>query len=131
MIGITSTLKEYKDHRGTLIPINDIPFDVKRVFFIKDVPIGESRGNHFSKTSSCFYIAIEGECKVELYDGVNKEIHLIRAGDTLLFSKNVWMRLFDFSENTILCVLSDSEYCKDDYCSDIEMLGKCAEELNV
>lgn len=119
------------DNRGTLKALNDIPFNAKRSFIITDVPVNQMRGNHASKSSSFFYWMICGSCKVELDDGKKKEVYSLNENETLLFSKLVWMRIFDFEARSMLCVLADNVYHSSDYITDykefIRMLGanKC------
>lgn len=120
-----------KDDRGSLKALNTIPFDVRRSFIITDVPIGQMRGNHASKSSSFLYWMISGSCKVELDDGEKKEVYSLNENETLSFSKLVWMRIYNFEAKSILCVLADNVYYSSDYITDykefIKMLGanKC------
>ena len=120
MIGKKIPISEYRDSRGVLTAINELPFEVKRVFFIYDVPKEEKRGDHFSKTSKFLYIVIKGFCKVLLEDGFRTELYDLKPGEALLFTKNTWMKIDDFIEGTVLCVLSDNEYKSSDYSSDYE-----------
>ncbi len=131
MIGKKDSLTSYVDDRGSLLPVNKIPFQTKRVLFISDVPSRGERGNHFSKKSDLFYVVVKGECIAELDDGFNKEVTTLRGGDTLLFRKNTWMRIYGFTEGTILCVLSDREYDANDYCSDYGEFLRIVREGNV
>jgi hypothetical protein len=120
MIGKKIPISEYHDSRGVLTAINELPFEAKRVFFIYDVPKEEKRGDHFSKTSKFLYIVIKGCCKVLLEDGFHTELYDLKPGEALLFTKNTWMKIDDFIEGTVLCVLSDNEYKSSDYSSDYE-----------
>ena len=115
MIGNRIKIEKKTDSRGMLTAINDIPFEAKRIFFISDVPKDAVRGGHFSKTSQFLYLVVEGACKVELDNGIEKENHELNMGDGLIFKKNTWMILSGFKEKTILCVLADTEYNPSDY----------------
>ncbi len=130
-IGKKGLAKINYDNRGTLKALNDIPFSAKRSFIITNVPENQMRGNHASISSSFFYWMICGSCKVELDDGKNKEVYSLNENETLLFSKLVWMRIFNFEADSMLCVLADNVYHPSDYITDykefIRILGanKC------
>jgi len=131
MIGKRITLQEYKDDRGDLISVNDIPFSAKRVFFITDVKKGSSRGNHASKTACFMYVLLNGYCKVELDDGYNIELHELTKTEALIFPRNTWMKIFDFEPETILCVLSDVPYHSEDYVNDYEEFCRIVRKTHV
>ena len=95
-----------------------MPVWYKESFFISSVPYDMERGHHASITSSFLYVMVKGTWVVELDDGFLKEKHLLAEGESLYFTKFVWMRIFDFSRDSVLCVLSDNEYNKTDYISD-------------
>lgn len=126
MIGQKVLLNKNSDNRGMLMAINHIPFDAKRQFFISNVPENAVRGNHFSKSSSFLYVVVKGKCKVELDNSIEKETIELSEGEGLLLRPNIWMRIFDFKRNTILCVLSDNEYIASDYVSDYEAFQRIA-----
>lgn len=117
-------IKEHGDERGKLFALEnrkEIPFDIKRIFFISDVREGESRGNHANMESQFVLICVTGKCKIEIDMGEEKEIVVLdRADKALYLSPNVWKRMYDFSEGAVLLVLSDTEYCVDDYIYDYE-----------
>lgn len=131
MIGQKVRLNIHNDDRGSLIAINQIPFCAKRQFFISNVPENAIRGNHFSKSSSFLYVVVKGKCKVELDNGVEKETVELSEGEGFLFYSKIWMRIFDFKRNTILCVLSDREYEDSDYISDYEEFLRIVRNDNV
>ncbi len=124
MIGRYIEVKPFDDDRGTLIPYNDIPFPAKRVFFIKNVPLGEIRGNHFSKTSSFLMIPVNGTCVVELNNGHAIEKYDLSIGKALYFPPQIWIRVHDFSKDAVLCVVSDKEYAPSDYVDDYNEFSK-------
>ena len=131
MIGKRLKIKEYKDERGLLMAVNQMPFNARRMFFISNVPEGADRGNHFSKSSDFLYIIIQGGCKVSLDNGICKELHELTVGDALMFSKETWMRIFDFQDDAILCVLADTEYNALDYESDYDEFCRIVRKKDV
>ena len=131
MIGTKIQIQNHMDSRGILMAVNSIPFEAKRMFFIFDVPQMGIRGEHFSRTSSFFYVVINGSCKVELDNGSNIEEYDLETGYGLLFSKNTWMKIYGFTPDAILCVLADTEYRADDYVSNYEEFLKTVRGENV
>ncbi len=131
MIGKRIEISKHQDIRGLLKSINNIPFEVKRVFFISDVPSDAMRGKHFSKTSQFLYVVVKGSCKVELDNGTEKESHVLNVGDGLQFRKNTWMTLSEFSDDAILCILADTDYRPDDYSDDYNELLRIVRGKNV
>lgn len=126
-------LQEFKvlgDHRGQLIALEankQVPFGVKRVFYIygtqKDVP----RGNHSHYKTKQFLIAVSGSCNVTLDNGKKKEtFNLNQPSVGLLQDALVWGEMHDFSENCILVVLASEHYDESDYIRDY---GKFLEEV--
>lgn len=131
MIGQEIEFNRNIDDRGMLMVVNHLPFEAKRMFFISDVPEGAVRGNHFSKSSGFLYVIIKGKCTVELDNGFSKEIYNLTVGQGLFFSKNTWMRIYDFQKDTILGILSDNEYRSSDYVSDYEEFKRIVREGDV
>lgn len=131
MIGQKFEIQGYHDERGLLMAINHILFEAKRIFIISDVPEGAVRGNHFSKTSEFLYVVVKGGCRVELDNGYYSEIYELSIGDGLQFSKNTWMKLYDFQRESVLCVLSDNEYFSTDYIADYEEFKRIVREEDV
>lgn len=100
----------------------DIPFDIKRIFYIQNVPTGCVRANHASSNSDFLLIAIVGEISVTLENNKGKEIYLLNnSSEGLLVPRMTWMKTHDFSENAILLVVSDKEYKDTNYISDYNM----------
>lgn len=111
-------LPKILDKRGNLSFIesdNHIPFTIKRVFWIYDVPGGENRGGHAYKNSEEFIVAMSGSFDVELDDGKNKQtVHLNRSYNGVYVPKKVWRQFSNFSTNSVAMVLSSTMYdCKD------------------
>lgn len=131
MIGQKIDVKQCQDARGVLIAVNEVPFNAKRLFFISEVVKGAVRGNHFSKTSAFLYVAVKGGCIVDIDDGFHSEKHVLQNGDGLIIPKIVWMKLYDFQEDTVMAVLADTEYKPDDYCSDYNEFMRIVRDKNV
>ena len=107
------------DDRGQLIALEeykDIPFSIKRVYYIFDVEPGVVRGYHAHKSLQQVLICVHGSCKVLLDNGKEKEvITLDRPCEGLYISNSMWREMFDFSKNAVLMVLASDLYDEDDY----------------
>lgn len=107
------------DLRGNLIALEEsknVPFDVKRVFYIFNVSGENSRGNHSHYRTKQLLIAICGRCKVTLDDGkVKKTYTLDKINEGLFQDSLVWGSMHDFSEDCILMVIASSYYDESDY----------------
>jgi hypothetical protein len=92
------------------------PFDVKRVYYLYDVPGGEDRGGHAHKMLQQFIIAVSGAFDVKIDDGINKKIvHLDRPYIGLHIVPGIWRELLDFSSGAICLVLASEGYNEGDY----------------
>lgn len=115
-------LPKILDRRGNLSFIeedNHVPFDIKRVFWIYDVPGGEKRGGHAYKLSEEFIVALSGSFDITLDDGKTREVvHLNRSYNGLYVPKMVWRELSNFSTNSVAMILSSTYYDPDDYIRD-------------
>lgn len=118
-------LKKISDSRGNLTVIEangDIPFDVKRVYYLYDVPGGESRGAHAHKTLYQLIIAASGSFTVTLNDGCKtKSFNLKRSYYGLLIVPGIWRVLDDFSSGSVLLCLASDHYQESDYIRDYKM----------
>lgn len=107
------------DMRGRLMVTEfskNIPFIPKRSFFVHAVPSNKIRGEHAHKKCQQFLIAINGELRVVIDDGINRqEITLDDPGIGLFIQANTWGIQYKFSSNAILCVYASHEYVADDY----------------
>ncbi len=127
-------LKKFKvlgDEKGQLIALEekkDIPFDVKRVFYIYGTLKGIPRGNHSHYKTKQFLVAVNGSCKVTLDNGSEKETYSLDKPNLGLFQDAlVWGEMHDFSEDCVLMVLADTYYDESDYIRDY---SKFLEEAN-
>ena len=112
-------LPKIPDARGSLSFIEagkHIPFEIKRVFYLYDVPGGESRAGHALKTCHQFIVAISGSFDVLLDDGVQKSRHqLNRSYYGLHIPPRVWRVLDNFSSGAVCLVLASESYEADGY----------------
>ena len=96
-----------------------VPFDVKRVFFIYDVPGGESRGGHAHRAISEFIVAASGSFSVTLDDGTNRRtVMLNRPYLGLLVGPGVWLTLDDFSSGAVALVFTSDYFTHSDHIKD-------------
>ncbi len=115
-------LPKISDPRGNLTFIESpqhIPFDIKRVYYLYDVPGGAERGGHAHKELQQLIIAMSGSFDIVLDDGVNKErIHLNRPYFGLYVNTMVWRELDNFSSGSVCMVLASIPYDESDYYRD-------------
>lgn len=113
------------DDRGNLSVIeegNTLPFPIARVYWIYDVPGGESRRGHAFREQDEFIVAISGSFDVVLHDGTGEQrISLNRSYKGIFVPKMTWRRLDNFSTNSLCLVLSSTAYDADDYIRDFEL----------
>ena len=98
-----------------------MPFEIKRSYWIYDVPGGTERGGHAYKENSEFIVALSGSFDVVLHDGEKEwRYSLNRSYYGLLVPKLVWRRMENFSTNSLALVLSSTAYDSDDYIYDFD-----------
>lgn len=117
-------LPKIKDPRGNLSFFengNQIPFDIKRTYWIYDVPGGDVRGSHAFKESHEFVVALSGSFDVVLHDG-EKEVkyNLNRSYFGLYVPNMIWRKLENFSTNSLALIVSNIGYDAKDYIRDFE-----------
>jgi len=112
-------LPKILDPRGNLTflqNLDQVPFDIKRVFWIYDVPGGEKRGGHAYKSQCELIVALSGSFDVVVLDGKKtNKFHLNRSYVGLYIPAKVWRHMENFSTNSLSLHLSDSVYNVDDY----------------
>lgn len=112
-------LRKISDPRGNLTPIEggqDLPFEVKRVYYLYDVPSGQSRGGHAHRALQQLIIAVNGSFTLTLDDGENRKVvTLNRPYQGLLIVPGIWRVLDDFSSGAVLLCLASEHYDEADY----------------
>lgn len=110
-------LQTIKDRRGNLSVIEDnIPFEIKRVYWTYDIPSGASRGGHAHKTLKQIVVASSGSFRVTLDNGKTKESYILKhPWEGLLINPGIWRTLDDFSSGAVCLVLASEVYDESDY----------------
>ena len=123
------------DDRGQLIPLEElsaeIPFEVRRVYYIFDTTPGTVRGKHAHKTLAQVLICVSGACTItcEMPDGTRSEHRLDWPTKGLLIEGLVWREMKEFSKDAVLLVLASEHYNPDDYIRDYAAFRKTAREI--
>lgn len=116
--------KHHSDRKGNISVVEnnkDIPFEVKRVYYLYDVPGGESRGAHAHKELCQLIIAASGSFTVTLDDGNVKRTFLLnRPYQGLYIKPGIWRDLDDFSSGSVCLVLASHPYDEKDYIRNYE-----------
>lgn len=100
---------------------NELPFDIKRVYYLYDVPGGEERGGHSHLKCLTYIIAVSGSFDVEIFDGVNSlTISLNRSNEGLLVVPGIWRVLNNFSSGSVCLVIASHLYSEADYVRSID-----------
>lgn len=117
------SLPKIEDPRGNLSVIENqiIPFEIKRVYYLYDVPSGAERGGHSHKLQQEFLIALSGSFDVILNDGKNsKKVTLNKPNEGLLISNGIWRELKNFSSGAVCLVIASDVFEEEDYVRDFE-----------
>lgn len=94
----------------------NVPFEIKRIYYLYDIPGGEDRGGHAHKELSQLIVAAAGSFNVKLDDGVNKKIITLNRPDYGIYIvPGIWRELLEFSSGAICLVLASHTYDEDDY----------------
>lgn len=116
--------KHHSDRKGNLTVVQNgvtVPFDIKRVYYLYDVPGGESRGSHAHRELSQLIVAASGSFRVVLDDGsVKRSFILNRPYQGLLVKPGIWRDLDDFSSGAVCMVLASEVYLPEDYIRDYD-----------
>lgn len=115
-------LQQHGDERGHLVALEeliDIPFEVKRVYYMFDTKEGVVRGMHAHKSLEQLLVCVHGSVKVLLDDGTEKrEIILDNPYEGLYVSNSMWREMSDFSDGAVLMVFASKYYDENDYIRD-------------
>jgi dTDP-4-dehydrorhamnose 3,5-epimerase-like enzyme len=125
-------LPKVVDHRGNLTYIEatrHVPFEVRRVFYIYDVPTGESRGGHAHRALHQFLICLSGSFDVEIDDGTSQRVHhLNRPWRGLYVPPLIWARESNFDPGTVCLVLTSDFYEESDNIRDYALYRSLLDE---
>lgn len=116
---IKYTFQPHGDDRGQLIALeekNDIPFAIKRVYYMYDTKDGVTRGHHAHKSLQQILVCVHGSCKIRLDNGHEKKVvALEKPYEGLYVSNAIWREMFDFSTDAVLMVFASELYDESDY----------------
>ncbi len=118
-----SLIQKIEDRRGNLSVIekDTIPFEIKRVYYLYDVPAGAERGGHAHKNLQQFLVALAGSFEVVLNDGEHeKTITLNKPYEGLLIKSGIWRELKNFSSGAVCLVVASEVYKEEDYIRDFD-----------
>jgi hypothetical protein len=127
------TLPKIQTPGGNITPVNnriEIPFDIKRVYYLYDVPGGEGRGGHAHKALQQIIIAASGSFDIQVDDGkVKRTFTLSRPYVGLYLPPGLWRELDNFSSGAICLVLASEVYDSRDYIRDYEEFKRHKNEI--
>ncbi len=122
--------QQHGDERGMLVALEeykDIPFEVKRVYYMYDTKTDVHRGFHAHKCLEQILVCICGSCKVLLDNGEEKKvISLEKPYEGLYISNDMWREMYDFSPDAVLLVLASDYYNEQDYIRDYDEFKRIA-----
>ncbi|MCX8472089.1 MAG: FdtA/QdtA family cupin domain-containing protein [Sediminibacterium sp.] len=125
-------LPKIKDLRGNLSffeSMNQLPFEIKRTYWIYDVPGGEIRGSHAFKTQQEFIVALSGSFDVVLHNGTVETIFSLNRSYYGLYIPNMlWRTMKNFSTNSLALIVSNQIYADADYIRDYNEFLKLPNE---
>ncbi len=116
------------DERGNLSFIEElsqVPFEIKRVYWVYDVPGGEIRGSHALKTTKEFIVALSGSFDIVLNDrDEERKVSLNRSYIGVYVPNMIWRRIENFSTNSLALVLASTSYNEKDYIRDFKIFKR-------
>lgn len=124
-------LNKISDPRGNLTFVESnrhVPFEIKRVYYLYDVPNGSERGGHGHKALHQLIVAISGSFDIHLDDGISKKtIHMNRSYEGLYVCPMIWREIDNFSSGAVCLVLASDFYDEADYYRDY---GNFVQDVN-
>lgn len=113
------------DERGHLVIVEgmqDIPFDIKRIFYIYGSDPSVIRGRHANKRTEFVLINVSGQCKVKVKDGKgNEAVYLLNRPHTGIYlPRMIWKDMYDFSHDSVLLCLASEHYDPEEYIRDYD-----------
>lgn len=129
---IKYVFQQHGDDRGQLVALEemkDIPFKIKRVYYMYDTGVGVRRGFHAHKNLKQILICIHGSCKIFLDNGIEKKVvSLEKPYEGLFIDNNMWREMYDFSPDAVLMVLASEHYDEVDYIRDYDEFIKIVKQ---
>lgn len=120
----TITFQPHGDDRGQLVAVEqlkDVPFDIKRVYYMYDTGENVVRGKHAHKSLQQVLICVHGSCKIKLDNGTETETVILNKPNEGLYVSNIlWREMYDFTPGTVLMVLASELYDESDYIRNYE-----------
>lgn len=120
--------QQHGDERGQLVALEefkDIPFQIKRVYYMYDTIRDMHRGCHAHKNLEQILFCVCGTCKVLLDNGIDKKVVILdKPYEGLYISADTWREMYDFSDDAVLMVLASDYYCESDYIRDYDEFKK-------
>lgn len=127
--------QQHGDERGQLVALEeykDIPFQVKRVYYIYDTLEGVRRGFHAHKCLEQILICVHGSCKILLDNGSEKKVVVLdKPYEGLYVANDMWREMYDFSSDAVLMVLASQVYDESDYIRNYEEFLKYVRDKKV
>ena len=128
------SFKDLGDERGKLVVVEggiDIPFDIKRVFYIYGSDSTVIRGCHANRDSEFVLVNVAGSSKVKITNGTETDIvELKRPMDGAYLPKMIWKEMYDFSPDSVLLVLTNTHYSGKEYIRNYDEYLKLMEKNN-
>lgn len=119
------TLNKHHHENGNLTVVEnckEIPFDIKRIYYIYDVPGGAERGGHSHIKDEHLLVAVSGSFSVTISDGVDSHTYTLnRSNMGLYIAPGIWNTLHNFSSGSVVLCLASLEYTPDDYVRDYDV----------
>ncbi len=128
-------LPKISDPRGNLTFVESnrhVPFEIKRVYYLYDVPGGAERGGHGHKALHQLIVAVSGSFDIHLDDGVSKKtIHMNRSYEGLYVCPMIWREIDNFSSGAVCLVLASALYDEEDYYRNYEVFVNAVEDVKL
>lgn len=124
--------QQHGDERGNLVALEqfkDIPFEIKRIYYMYNTKSGVHRGFHAHKNLEQILICIHGSCDVLLDNGREKKIISLETPyEGLYVGHDTWREMYNFSSDAVLMVLASDYYCESDYIRDYDKFLEMVKE---
>ena len=125
--------KDIYSKYGHLTPIEgsiDIPYEIKRIFYIYGVPGKETRGHHAHKWVYQTLICLNGSLKIKLKTPKDEEVRILdNPSEGLMIGPGIWNEMYDYSEGCVVLVLCSDKYDEEDYLRDYDVYVEYAKKI--